>query len=149
MALLEVQIEGPFGWAAGLPTWRIVLPFSIFGTFGFADKPLTGYHLYLCLLLFVLPHFAFFFTKWSLKKELFVLSFYALFTTFEGIFWFLVNPAYGLRNFTQDGVGWYRHETWLIVPLEYYPRFIFGGILYWLANSNIEFKSIKFLKPQK
>lgn len=146
MALLEVQIEGPLGWAAGLPTWRIVLPFSIFGTFGFSDKPLTGYHLYLCLLLFVLPHFAFFFTKWSFKKELFVLSFYALFTTFEGIFWFLVNPAYGLAKFTPNGATWYRHEAWFIIPLEYYPRFIFGGILYWLANSKLEFKSFKLRK---
>jgi hypothetical protein len=149
MALLEVQIEGRMGWAAALPTWRKILPFSFFGMFGYAGKPLTGYHLYLWILLLTLPHFAFFFTEWTPKKEFLLLSFYVFFTTFEGILWFLVNPAYGWQNFTPKRARWYRQEPWLGIPLEYYPRFIVGGILYWLANADIKVKALRLPKLRK
>jgi hypothetical protein len=150
MALLEVQIEGKLGWAAGLPTWRKVLPISFFGMFGYAGKPLTGYHLYFWLLLFMLPHFVFLFTEWTPKKELYLLSFYIFFTTFEGIMWFLVNPAYGWKNFTPKLAKWYHKEPWFLgIPLEYYPRFAVAGVLYWLANANLKIKTFKFPKLQK
>ena len=53
LALLEVQIEGTNGWAAALPTWRAdgALVKAITG-----GRPITGYHVYLWLLLLALLH---------------------------------------------------------------------------------------------
>src|SRR5437667_4141 len=41
LAHLEIQIEGPYGWAEKLPTWRWDSP-RVRRWFG---KPVTGYHL--------------------------------------------------------------------------------------------------------
>lgn len=56
LAHLEIQIEGPHGWAEKLPTWRWDSP-AVRRWFG---KPVTGYHLCLvtCILLFLhVPQF--------------------------------------------------------------------------------------------
>lgn len=146
MALLEIQVEGSMGWAANLPTWRKTLPISVFGMFGYEKKPLTGYHLYLWLLLFVLPHFAFLFTSWDLKKEFYLLSFYTLFTTLEGILWFILNPAYGFKRFNPENVNWY-HEVWVLgTPIEYWFRFLVGFIFYYLSYSD---RLWRFLKKRR
>ena len=39
-ALLEMQIEGPNGWTASLPTWRVENRWT---RLFFSSKPLTGY----------------------------------------------------------------------------------------------------------
>ena len=51
LAHLEIQIEGPHGWAEKLPTWRWDGP----GVRRWFGKPVTGYHLCLvtCILLFL------------------------------------------------------------------------------------------------
>ena len=46
-ALLEIQIEGPNGWASSLPTWRVENRWT---RLFYSSKPLTGYHLYTKLL---------------------------------------------------------------------------------------------------
>ena len=55
-ALVEIEIEGPHGWAERLPTWfRITTPTArIYGLF-MRGKPLTGYH----AVMFVLPLWSF------------------------------------------------------------------------------------------
>ena len=108
MALLEVQIEGSNGWASNLPTWKIDLPLSVVGMWGGGEKPLTGYHSYLWLLTFGLPHFAFLFTKWNIKKEIYLISFYIFYSTVEGILWFAVNPFWGWRSFRKENIDWYQ-----------------------------------------
>ena len=52
LATLEIEIEGPNGWAARLPTWRRDL-----GVLGSGKTPVTGYH----IALFV----TFFSTMWA------------------------------------------------------------------------------------
>jgi hypothetical protein len=42
-ALVEIQIEGPNGWAARLPTWQVENRWT---RLFWSAKPLTGYHLY-------------------------------------------------------------------------------------------------------
>ena len=139
MALFEIQIEGANGWAAALPTWRLNLNFSFLGMWGTGEKPLTGYHVYLWLFSFILPHFGFLFEKWTWKKELFLLAFYAFFTTIEGLLWFVLNPAFGWQKF-HYGIAWYK-EFWLLgIPSEYWWRFAVASVLYLLANRNADKK---------
>jgi hypothetical protein len=133
MALLEVQIEGASGWAGNLPTWKKEIFLPIMGMWGKHAKPLTGYHLYLWLFSFSLPHVTFLFSKWSLKKELYLISFYIFFSTFEGLLWFVVNPAFGWRSFN-PGLSWYQ-EKWIVgLPAEYWLRFTLGTILYIISQ---------------
>src|SRR5215831_4629525 len=55
-ALVEIEIEGPHGWAERLPTWfRVTTPVArLYGLF-MRGKPLTGYH----AVMFVLPLWSF------------------------------------------------------------------------------------------
>lgn len=132
-ALLEVQIEGSSGWAANLPTWRKEVFFPIMGMWGKHAKPLTGYHLYLWLFSFSVLHFAFFLTKWSFKKELKLISFYILFSSFEGLLWFVVNPAFGWRSFRINKIPWYKEEWILGLPAEYWLRFSIASVVYFFS----------------
>lgn len=125
MALLEVQIEGVTGWAVNLPTWKVEI--EILG------KNITGYHVYLWLFTFLLCHLPFIFIKWDLKKEFKILAFYIFMTTFEGILWFVVNPAWGVTKFG-PGIDWYNEPWFLGFPIEYYFRFGVGILFYKLSN---------------
>ena len=135
MALFEVQVEGSQGWASALPTWRYNFSLPMMGMWGGSEKPITGYHLYLWLFSLLLTHSVFLMTKWSLKKELWALSFYVLFTTLEGALWFVFNPAFGWQSFRYGAIGWYQ-ELWLWgLPAEYWVRIGAGvGLYLWGMN---------------
>lgn len=137
MALLEVQIEGTNPWASGLPTWEVKLPLPLLNQLGLNGHPLTGYHTYLWLLIFTLPHFAFVTKSWSIKKEFRVISFFLLFTTLEAVFWFLVNPSVGISGFLPTGVDLV-HQPWLALAPYYWGRLFVALILYVLANLNTD-----------
>ncbi len=77
-ALVEIEIEGPHGWAERLPTWfRVTTPAArLYGLF-MRGKPLTGYH----AVMFVLPlwsfHIGFFAgVSWSWAAEAATLAAY-------------------------------------------------------------------------
>lgn len=144
MALFEVQIEGARGWAANLPTWRIHTTFSVFGMWGTGEKPLTGYHIYLWLYLLALCHTPLLFTKWNWKLEFKVLALYSFISTFEGILWFVVNPAWGLLRF-KPGISWYREIWFLGLPAEYYLRFAIGTVFYYLSERTPRIKKNKLI----
>jgi hypothetical protein len=76
-ALLEIQIEGRHGWAGSLPTWRIYNRW----TRRLWKKPLTGYHLYAQVFVFLCAHapFGVGLARWGPAAELRVLSFVVLF----------------------------------------------------------------------
>ena len=52
LAHLEIQIEGPHGWAETLPTWRWDGP----GGRRWFEKPVTGYHVCLVTLILLCVH---------------------------------------------------------------------------------------------
>lgn len=136
MALFEIQVEGAHGWAADLPTWRANVHLPILGFWwNSKGKPLTGYHIYLWILTFLLPHFVFLYNKWTFKKELSLISFYAFFSTFEGLLWFIINPAWGWHNF-RYGIPWYK-EAWILgLPGEYWLRFGGASVLYYFSQKD-------------
>jgi hypothetical protein len=116
LAYLEVQIEGPDGWAGKLPTWRSNDPAL---TWIFGGRPVTGYHVGLNVLLLLLLHWPFAFKKWSLVDEARVLQAFACLGVVWDFLWFVLNPAYGLHRYDAAHVWWFKH--WLLgVPVDYF-----------------------------
>jgi hypothetical protein len=121
-ALIEIEIEGPHGWALRLPTWfRTRGPAGrIYGALS-GRKPLTGYHLFMATLPLVILHLPFGYgADWSFEAEVMVLAVYPVFAIAWDYLWFILNPAYGLRRFRRGEVWWY-HGPWIgQLPYEYY-----------------------------
>lgn len=110
LALLEIQIEGDQGWARNLPTWRINI-----GNF-----VLTGYHTFIFLLLLLIFHLPFFFTKWTMQNECIILTLFILMWLMEDCMWFFMN-----RKFAQSG----QKDDWRYPKLMCIPVFYFIGML--------------------
>ena len=118
-AQLEIQIEGPHGWAAKLPTWKIENRWT---RLFFSEKPLTGYHLYLILFMLSVVHipYGLGLVSLNLAVEMRILSFFILFSIIEDFLWFVLNPAYGLKKFKQEHVWWHAAKWWWIMPRDYW-----------------------------
>jgi hypothetical protein len=124
-AKVEIEIEGPHGWAATLPTWRICNRWTkIF----YGSRPLTGYHLWLQLFVFLIAHLAFplGLSAWSWAMELRVIGFVILFFLVEDFLWFVVNPAFGIRRFRAEHIWWHAPTWWWIMPRDYWVFSIVG-----------------------
>jgi hypothetical protein len=131
-ALLEIQIEGKNGWAKELPTWRFYKPW--FKNIPGANKPLTGYHFYLWIFIFLLPHIIYLTTPFSLQTELLIISFVLLVLRLEDFLWFVLNPAFGLSKFKKGSIHW--HNDWLgPVPVQYITSMILWAIVFFLSLS--------------
>ncbi len=113
LAHLEIQIEGPHGWAEKLPTWRWDGP-HVRRWFG---KPVTGYHLCLltCILLFLhVPQF--YGGSWEREADLLALFF--LLTVTWDFLWFACNRHFGVGKFRKGHIWWF--PTWALgVPQPY------------------------------
>ena len=125
-AKLEIAIEGPHGWAANLPTWRI--SGTWWNRWLFGGRVMTGYHAWALITVLVLLHVGLLAGgDWSLRAEVRVLASYALFWIAEDLLWFVFNPAWGLRRFNRQEVTWHPH--WVFgMPIEY-PIFGCAGAL--------------------
>lgn len=115
LALLEVQIEGPHGWAVKLPTWRFDRPWLRKLTNG---KPITGYHVYLNMVILAFMHHAVLTAGFSWRLELQIISQYLLVAVYWDFLWFLINPHFGIRRFKQANIWWHRKWT-LGMPNDY------------------------------
>jgi len=121
-AILEIQIEGEHGWARNLPTWRPKKKnwaVNLYETI-MSGKELTGYHLTifaLVFLLFQLPYFFGYSLSWEHLAKTF--SLYLLFVPLWDFLWFVFNPHYPLHKFKGEHIWW--HETWLFgLPVDYF-----------------------------
>ena len=113
LGYLEIQIEGRYGWAKNLPTWRRDMNGFVW----------TGYHISLWLFLLLIVHIPFIFTTWTAVKECFVLSFLVLILLMEDAFWFLMN-----KDFCGD-------DHWRQPKFGPIPRFFFIGSFFILLLS--------------
>jgi hypothetical protein len=133
-ALLEIQIEGPYGWASRLPTWRVENRWTrvLLGA-----RTLTGYHLYAHLFVAILLHvpFALGFVAPSLRPELRILSFLILFWIIEDFLWFVLNPEFGVRKFNREHAWWHAPTWWWIMPREYWVLLPVGLAFYFYSWS--------------
>jgi hypothetical protein len=111
MALIEIEIEGPNGWAVELPTWR---RFNWISRFVFGGRPATGYHVFMNLFLVLTFHSPLFhdLMNWEWGDEV---KAWASFTIMAGLFWdwwwFILNPDYTWRGHRKSRVPW--HPRWI------------------------------------
>jgi hypothetical protein len=132
-ALVEIQIEGPNGWAASLPTWRIENRWT---RLFYSSKPLTGYHLYTQLFTLVVLHlpFGLGLVPPTWRAEARVLSFFVLFWVLEDFLWFVFNPAFGIKRFRREHVWWHAPTWWWVLPRDYWIFTPIGVALYILSH---------------
>ncbi len=130
-AMVEVQIEGPRGWAEGLPTWRFR---SRLTDKLLTRRPLTGYHCYIFPFMFLILHSGYVFglvaPSWAMEARL--LGFTLLFWVVEDFLWFAFNPAFGMRKFNPRHVSW--HTWWGFMPRDYWVYLPAGCGLYALSG---------------
>ncbi len=138
-ALVEIEIEGPNGWAADLPTWYRVRPwYARVFSFLLSGKPLTGYH----AIMFFVPLASFhvglaFGQPWSLGLEARLIASYLLWAAVWDFLWFLWNPHYGLRRF-RKGEIWWHNKIWVgRIPIDYvnalWSSFVVAAVP-WMKN---------------
>ena len=132
-AKLEIAIEGPDGWAAKLPTWRLP-PEHWASKIFFGGKPATGYHLWANLFILFLAHIPYLFIPFALETELTLVATIILIFTLEDFFWFALNPAFGLANFKKEKVWWYAKTWWGFMPSVYVTGPLTAFVFYYLAS---------------
>lgn len=140
LASLETQIEGGFGWAAKLPTWR-PRPESWSARFYrkiMWGKDLTLYHVFVFSLVLLFFHYPYFVSyTWSLSSELNTLSLFFLVIVVWDFLWFIVNPQYDFRDFWVKKVWW--HKKWFLhLPVDYWFAFFFSALFHSKFSINIE-----------
>ena len=128
-ARVEIEIEGPNGWAANLPTWRISNRWT---KLLYGNRPLTGYHFWLQVFVFLLAHLPFTlqFAPWSWAGELRIIGFVIVFFIVEDFLWFVLNPAFGIRRFRREHIWWHGPTWWWIMPREYWVFLTLGCVMY-------------------
>ncbi len=120
LAYLEVQIEGPNGWAAALPTWRVRngVTQKVLGV-----RFLTGYHVALNILLLLFFHLPIVMNGFSWVVEAEALMYFCFISFIWDYLWFIINPFYGAAKRRQEAVWWF-DTWWFNYPKDYY----FGAI---------------------
>lgn len=137
-AQVEIQIEGPGGWAAALPTWRIENHWLLDLFWG--GRPMTGYHAWVfpfIAMVFHLPVFVHF--RWSWRLEARIISMIMLFWVMEDVLWFILNPAFGWNKFSAGHVPWHKY-WWAGLPADYWISTVIGLVLFarsYRARENI------------
>ncbi|MDD3101842.1 MAG: hypothetical protein PHE59_01720 [Patescibacteria group bacterium] len=136
LAVLEIQIEGPNGWAAKIPTWRPGNAHWLGRLFKKVNKgeELTGYHLVLIIFLLLMFHWPYlWFAKWSLANELLLMGFFVFFTVVWDFLWFILNPHHSLKKFGPLQATW--HKVWIgRLPIKYAVGAIAAAALFCLAS---------------
>jgi hypothetical protein len=128
----EIQIEGPAGWAANLPTWRIEQHWLLDVFWG--GRAMTGYHAWMFPFIALFFHFPLFFVgQWSYHAECRVLACIMLFWIVEDFLWFVLNPAYGLAHFNAAAIPWHKRWFW-IAPVDYWVYALVMIALFWIAH---------------
>ena len=129
-ARMEIEIEGKYGWAANLPTWRIGkgILYRIWG-----NRPLTGYHAYMNIFMLFILHFPGFFIgreAWTWRHECLIYGFMLGMWVIEDFLWFVLNPHFGIRKFRKGEIWWHK-KWWGIVP-DFYWIFsaLSAGLIY-------------------
>ena len=113
LAHLEIEIEGPHGWAEKLPTRRWDGP----RVRRWLGRPVTGYHFCLAALLLLFLHLPQFYGG-SWEREADLLAMFLLLSVTWDFLWFACNPHFGVARFRKGEVWWLPAWT-LGVPRPY------------------------------
>jgi hypothetical protein len=131
LAKVEIEIEGPDGWAVTLPTWRWEPEWFLNLSNG---KAVTGYHLWLTLFLIGIFHLPLVYAGFSRELWAKCLSSYLLITSVWDLQWFAWNPAWGLRRFRAEPIPWFRRKLFGF-PVDYYGSVAASAAATWLIWS--------------
>lgn len=132
-AKLEIEIEGQGGWAENLPTRRWLFH-SWFSRLLWGNRPVTAYHLWSFLFVLFSFHWPAVFFGFSLKGEMITFALICIFCVVEDFLWFVLNPAFGLKNFRPEKIWWHRRSWWLLAPREYFLFLATAALLIWRAS---------------
>lgn len=121
-ALVEIEIEGPDGWADKLPTWYRVTPwYARLMARLLSGKPMTGYHLMMLPIPLVSFHLGLCFgMPWSWATEARIVAAYLIFNVIWDFLWFVLNPAFGWSRFRKGTVWWHSHRWIGRFPIDYW-----------------------------
>lgn len=147
-AIAEIELEGQYGWSEKSATWYRVAknhPQNLFLKLVMAGKPLTGYHLPIFGLCFLISHlWLLVLWQWSVIDELLTIALFLTWTPLWDSLWIWLNPHYGLKNCGPKKIWWYSHSRWLgnFLPLENISQWLFsiiitGGVSLYLGNQQI------------
>ena len=130
LAMVEIQVMGIHGWAAGLPTaWRIESHWAL--DWFAAGRPLTSYHAWLMGFLLAMVHLPLaLLGAWTMKLEARVLGCLLLLWLARDVWWFALNPAYGFAALTPERATWIRH-WFLFLPTDWWLLAGLGAALIW------------------
>jgi hypothetical protein len=126
-AKLEIEIEGKYGWAANLPTWRIKkhVLLDIF----MGGRDLTGFHTWAFSFVAFAFHLPLIWAgHWTGPLECEVLGCLMLFWVLEDFFWFMFNPHYGWALYRKQQIAWHRRWFW-VLPLDHWGMIAIGFFL--------------------
>jgi len=96
-AAMEVEIEGPEGgWAKNLPTSK------------FYNTHFTWYHIIMNTIV-LLTLFRSFYKNTFISKIFYTTSWFLV----EDYLWFMINPGFGIKKYTQKDIWWHGKQLWL------------------------------------
>lgn len=131
LAILEIQIEGKYGWAHHLPTWRpkgenIFL--KMYKKF-MSGREATGYHMAMFSFVLMILHMPYFFAlTFNIENYLKTWSFFFIFVVLWDFLWFVLNPHHPLKKFKKEHIWW--HKKWLGgAPLDYYLSLLLSFLI--------------------
>jgi len=113
-AALEIEIEGPAGWARNLPTvpmlgkftgYHILMNLTVIGSLSYAIYPRKGFW-----------HTLYYVTAWFLVED---------------FMWFVYNPNYGLKKYSKNHVPWHGKCWPLGIPLHNYVGVAVMALAVW------------------
>lgn len=132
LAILEIQIEGKNGWAKNLPTWRPKNPNLFTKLFSkiMSGKEITGYHLSMFSLVFIILGLPFVFGfPFTLENFLKVFSFYLLICAVWDFLWFVLNPWFPLKQFKKEHLSFHHPQWFLGIPTDYWGATVITFLL--------------------
>lgn len=131
-AKLEIAIEGAHGWAEKLPTWHLPKTHWASRVF-FGGRPATGYHVWANLFILFLAHIPYLFVPVTVSTEFGILAALILMMTVEDFLWFVLNPAFGVKNFRKEKIWWHADAWWGIMPRGYVTGVFLASVLYYFS----------------
>jgi len=126
-AQVEIQIEGPAGWAGNLPTWRVEKHWLL--DLFWSGRSMTGYHAWVFPFIALVFHVPVFVGgRWSWRLEARIVGMIMLFWVIEDVLWFALNPAFGWNKFSAAHIPWHKH-WWSGLPVDYWISTTIGTVL--------------------
>jgi hypothetical protein len=127
-AQVEIQIEGPAGWAKNLPTWRVERHWLL--DIFWSGRAMTGYHAWVFPFIALAFHLTVFLRgHWSWPLEARIVAMIMLFWVIEDAFWFILNPAFGWHKFSPAHASWHKY-WWSGLPVDYWISTAIGVALF-------------------